>query len=159
MASSDLIKYGLLAAAGWFAWSKLSESSALPPPPATTPPATTPPATTTTPPVVTLEQRLLTAAGVPASTVQGPDQWAYFWAGLKDANGVAKGALPSTALDVWFPAGRPEDQSQYPQITAAQFVSGLATKGISGLSGYRLIRLPLMQPYPFIGNRRQQRIA
>lgn len=134
--ASDVIKYGLLAAAGLWAWNNFSQSSSTPPPPATTPPATTPP-------VITLEQRLLTAAGVPATTKQGPDQWAYYYAGLTDANGVPKGGLPGDALNVWFPQGRPEDQSQYPQITAAQFAAGLATKGFSGY--WRVIQVPTIR--------------
>ncbi len=140
MQGGELIKYGLLAGAAWLGWQKYQELQAVAPPPAAgTPPAGTPPP----PVVITLEQRLLAAAGASATTKQGPDQWAYYYAGLTDANGVPKGSLVGTALDVWFPSGRPENQAEYPQITAAQFVAGLASKGISGY--WRVIPVPTLR--------------
>jgi hypothetical protein len=90
--------------------------------------------------VITLEQRLLAAAGRTATATMNPDEWAYYRNNFKDAYGNKVADLPASALDVWFPNGRPENVADYPQITAAQFQAGLATKGLSGY--WRVIPVP-----------------
>jgi hypothetical protein len=142
--ASDVIKYALMAGAGYLAWKTYTDSQAVAAVlPAPAPGTTTTPPATTTPAVITLEQRLLNAAGVPATFTQGPDQWAYHYAGLTDALGIPKGSLDPSVLDVWFPTGRPDDQSKYPQLTAAQFAAGLKSKGLSGY--WRVIPVPRLR--------------
>jgi len=147
--SSNLIKYGLLAGAGYFLYSKFVAAPAGAIPGATATPATCPTDTKTCPDGSTLhrtgatcdfaacpdpaykyvppttEAALIKAAGASTATA---DVWNFYYGRLP-----GKTALVEGFDAVFFPNGRPPDVNDTPKMSAAAFLAGLATKGLSGL--------------------------
>jgi hypothetical protein len=147
----DILKYGLLAGAGYLIYQNFFATPAAattapapaagggtpPAPPAPpAPPPPVPPGYTYVPPTLAAA---LAGANSSGSASLNADQWAYYW-----NNGLKKPAIdPGVFTALFFPSGRPADPSQAPQMTAAQFVAALGSKGVSGL-GAVVIRPPLV---------------
>jgi hypothetical protein len=149
----DLLKYGLLAVGGYLLYNAFtSPATAVPgtavgitPTPAGTPAPAPAPSYVTTPP--TLAAQLDKAAQSNSFyTSQGGKmdafQWAYIW-----QNSLSKPAIDGGVISaLFFPSGVPSDSSTFAHMTAADFVTALATKGISGLGAFGLPAIPRRIP-------------
>lgn len=143
----DVIKLGLVGGLGYLAWQwwESQSVSAAAAPVVTGTPAVSPPAYVYTPPAASAQ--LATAAA--ANTIvqaQGGQADAYQWATIY--NGIS--GLPSIASvninSTFFPNGLPSNQTALentagysqqglPLMTAATFLAGLQSAGVTGLSG------------------------
>lgn len=153
--ASDVLKYALIAGAGYLAYEFLVKPSTAAPAPASgsapfslsdliaalrapAPATTTPPAGAAT---TSLADQLTAAAAGNAYLIGGKmtaDQWSYIYNHLS-----GKASIDSVFDALFFPNGRPTDQATYPTYTAAEFAAALKTKGISGLGGVRTLARPL----------------
>lgn len=127
MLMSDLVKYGVLAGVGYFLYKKYYAAPA---------------AAVVTGPVgnpvqyvpLTVTQQLDAAAKGGADYLRSggllnADQWNFFWAK------IGKPAVDGAVFDaLFFPSGRPSDTKDNPKMSSAQFVSSVATAGLSGFA-------------------------
>lgn len=172
--ANSLLKWGLVIGGGYLAYKAgifnsilagiLPASTA----PATTPPVTTPTGTSTStsttsssptggggstgsappapPPAYTYvppgTAQLLQQSAGPGVTTLNADQWNYYYQRLPGKSSVPDDVF--TAL--FFPNGRPADPSQNPQMSAADFVAAITTKGLSGLGRIGVNRRAPLDP-------------
>jgi hypothetical protein len=171
----DIIKYGLLAVGGYLLYNwwvsqpattatapvttiplppsvpvtPAGGGGAAPPPPVVNPPPPSGGSGGAPPPAggvgaASLAQALNAAAGNSASSTLNADQWSYYYTNT--------GHTPidsSVFSQLFFPNGRPSDPSQNPQMTAAQFVAAIATKGLNGFGASLVPMGPQMVPPGF----------
>lgn len=139
---SDLIKYGVLAAVGYYVYKNYYQAPAV---------------TTTTAPAPTVAYTAPTSTSLLNKAAQSQpdyirnggqmtaDQWSYIW-----VNSLSKSAVDGGTFDaLFFPNGRPTNATDTPKMTAAQFVAALGT---AGLSGFRAVT---GLPHPMVFRRRR----
>jgi hypothetical protein len=151
MASSNVFTWVLLGGAAYLAYNYFSTPvvAAAAPAGGSAPPTPATPVTPTapvTPPVAyvppSLTQQLQTLAGPGVSTLDA-DQWNYYYS-QPSPTGLGQPAV-ANFNSIFFPTGRPADNTQNPQMTAAQFVAAIGNPGLSGYQGYkRAIPVPDM---------------
>ena len=125
--------------------------------PGTAPPAS-PPATVVTPPAPGLVQQLISAAtgdvdftnnvsaGADGSNLENhtltADQWSFYYGQLSGRTPIPPGVFGP----LFFPVGRPTNGIDA-QMTAQDFVTAIATKGLSGLGGVASYQIDGMAAY------------
>ena len=134
--ASDVLKWVLIGGAAYLIYTEFFSTPAAAAPPAggtgsgsggsgTPPPPSTPNYVYTPPTTV---QQLQNAAGAQVTQLDA-DQWGYYW------QQIGKPAIDGAVFgQIFFPNGRPADATQNPEMTAAQFMAAIATKGLSGLA-------------------------
>lgn len=129
----DLIKYGLLAVGGYLLYQNFISQPAVSAAPAAStgggaPP--TPPPTTSTGNPTTIAALKTWAATQPGYTgTFSSDIWHWAW-----INVLKKAPIPDADFFVLWPGGTPP-------MTADAFVNAAATRGLSGLGGFGVIRV------------------